>query len=74
MKGRQTDSIARWQVGRMTSSRSAVAFGAAMTTSVVSGADGAVSVGFSGQEGVVEDSLVGRVISRFKKLVDSDEF
>jgi len=52
------DDAAHWRIGRMVFSRSAVAFGAAVTTSVVTGADGGLSVGFCWQDGVVENSVV----------------
>ncbi|CBX92507.1 hypothetical protein IAQ61_006104 [Plenodomus lingam] len=66
--GRFMDNAAdgQWRIGRMVFSRSAVVFGAAVTTSVVSGGDGALTVGFSWQEGVVDDSFVDAVIGRVK--------
>ncbi|USP76828.1 hypothetical protein yc1106_04102 [Curvularia clavata] len=64
----------QWRVGRMTFSRSAVAFGAALNTSVVSGGDGALTIGFSWQEGVVDDALVEAVVGGFKKYFDSESF
>lgn len=53
---------ALWQVGRVTFSRSSVVSGSAVTMSVVSGGDGALSVGFSWQEGIVEDAMVDRLV------------
>ena len=53
---------AHWRIGRVIFSRSAVAFGAAITTSVVTGADGGLSVGFCWQDGVVETSVVEQVM------------
>lgn len=59
-------SEGQWCIRRMTFSRSAVAFGAALTTSVVSGGDGALTIGFSWQEGVVDDSFVDLVIGKVR--------
>lgn len=67
-------SGAPWRVGRMVFSRSAVAFGAALNTSVVSGGDGALTIGFSWQEGVVEDELVEGVVGGFKMYFESEGF
>lgn len=47
-----------WRVGRMTFSRSSVVSGSAVTINVVTGGDGAASIGFSWQDGVVEESVV----------------
>ena len=54
----------------MTFSRSAVGFGAAITTSVMMGNDGGLSVGWSWQEGVVERKLVESVMEGFRKGVE----
>ncbi|KAI4676252.1 hypothetical protein J4E81_011132 [Alternaria sp. BMP 2799] len=56
------DDAAQWKLGRMTFSRSAVAFGAALTTSVVTGVDGGLTLGVCWQDGVVEDVMVERVM------------
>lgn len=61
-------------IGRMIFSRSTVAFGAALNTSVVSGADGGLTVGFSWQECVVETSVVESVVKGFKDYFESDAF
>lgn len=42
--------------------RSAFASGSAISTGVVSGGDGSLSIGFGWQEGVVEDELVESLI------------
>ncbi|CAN9285620.1 unnamed protein product [Alternaria alternata] len=60
----------RCRIGRMTFSRSAVGFGAAITTSVVMGNDGVLSVGWSWQEGVVGAKLVESVMESFRKAVE----
>ena len=60
----------RCRIGRMTFSRSAVGFGAAITTSVMMGNDGGLSVGWSWQEGVVERKLVESVMEGFRKGVE----
>ncbi|RYN16679.1 hypothetical protein AA0112_g12399 [Alternaria arborescens] len=60
----------RCRIGRMTFSRSAVGFGAAITTSVVMGNDGVLSVGWSWQEGVVGAKLVESFMESFRKAVE----
>ncbi|KAI9151855.1 putative alcohol acetyltransferase crmB [Paramyrothecium foliicola] len=50
-----------WQVGSVLLSRSSVASGAAVTVSVATGGDGSMTVGFSWQEGVIEDGIVDSV-------------
>jgi hypothetical protein len=60
----------RCRIGRMTFSRSAVGFGAAITTSVLMGNDGVLSVGWSWQEGVVGEKLVESVMEGFRKAVE----
>lgn len=44
-----------WQVGKVLLSRSSLVSGAAITISIATGGDGTMAVGFSWQEGVVED-------------------
>lgn len=56
-----------WRVGKVTFSRSSVVSGAAVTLSVVSGGDGGLTIGFSWQEGVVEDAVVDKLISGVRK-------
>jgi len=68
------DDAAHWRIGRMVFSRSAVAFGAAVTTSVVTGADGGVSVGFCWQNGVVDSSVVEQVMRGCKEGVEGCGF
>jgi hypothetical protein len=70
----QTKAEAQWRIGRMAFSRSALAFGAALTTSVISGADGALTIGFSWQECVVDNAFVNSVIRGFGEGFDSDGF
>jgi hypothetical protein len=77
--GRFTENVqsqpgSLWRIGRMTFSRGAVVFGAAVTTSIVSGGDGALTISFSWQEGVVEDSFVEHVVGRVKEYFESDGF
>ncbi|KAF2001387.1 hypothetical protein P154DRAFT_521774 [Amniculicola lignicola CBS 123094] len=62
-----TDSL--WKVGRVTFSRSSVVSGSAVTMSVVSGGDGGLSIGFSWQEGVVEDVLVDKLFDGMRTSV-----
>lgn len=70
----EPDDGSQWCLGRITFSRSAVAFGAALTTSVVTGGDGALTVGFSWQNGVVDDDFVDQVADNFKKHFTSEAF
>jgi len=56
--GHGNGDAACWRMGRMAFSRSAVAFGAAVTTSVVTGADGGLTLGVCWQDGVVENVVV----------------
>jgi len=68
------NDAAHWRIGRMVFSRSAVAFGAAVTTSVVTGADGGLSVGFCWQDGVVESELVEQVVKGCREGVEGYGF
>ncbi|KAF2852398.1 hypothetical protein T440DRAFT_447105 [Plenodomus tracheiphilus IPT5] len=68
----EAKSVPQWRIGRMTFSRSAVAFGAAITTSAVSGGDGALTISFSWQEDIVDDSFVDSVIGRVKLYLNTD--
>lgn len=51
-----------WQSSRIVFSRSAFASGSAIAVSAVSGVDGAMSLGFTWQVGVVEEEVVERFI------------
>ncbi|KAF1358044.1 hypothetical protein EJ07DRAFT_167055 [Lizonia empirigonia] len=62
----ETESDCQWRMGRVTFSRSSVMSGSAVTMSIVSGGDGALTIGFSWKEGVVEDSLVELLIGEIK--------
>jgi hypothetical protein len=53
--------VSLWKVGNVLLSRSAAVPGAAVTVSVVTGGDGIMALGFSWQEGVVEDGFMDRV-------------
>lgn len=55
-----------WDVGKIVFSRSAFASGSAIAVSVVSGSDGALSLGFTWQEGVVEEEVVDRLINELE--------
>ncbi|KAF2261892.1 hypothetical protein CC78DRAFT_561551 [Lojkania enalia] len=55
-----------WKVGKLIFSRSAVVSGTAITIGVVSGGDGGMTLGFTWQEGVVEETFVDKVISSIK--------
>ncbi|KAI4941899.1 hypothetical protein J4E91_010449 [Alternaria rosae] len=64
------NGAARWRIGRMAFSRSAVAFGAAVTTSLVTAADGGLSVGFCWQDDVVERGVVEQVMRGCREGVE----
>ncbi|KAI4674816.1 uncharacterized protein J4E84_010422 [Alternaria hordeiaustralica] len=68
------DDAAHWRIGRMVFSRSAVVFGAAVTTSVVTGADGGLSVGFCWQDSVVESSVVEQIMKGCREGVEGCGF
>ncbi|KAG8419499.1 Alcohol acetyltransferase [Metarhizium acridum] len=51
-----------WQVGRVMLSRSALASGAAVTISIATGGNGSMTVGFSWQDGVVEDGIMDSIL------------
>ncbi|KAL6820232.1 alcohol acetyltransferase [Trichoderma sp. SZMC 28015] len=61
-----------WQVGKVLLSRSSLVSGAAITISVATGGDGSMTVGFSWQEGVVEDNFVRKVSREVKKYLEDD--
>lgn len=56
------DDEPHWRIGRMAFSRSAIAFGAAVTTSVVTGEDGGLTLGVCWQDGIVEGVVVEGVV------------
>lgn len=59
-----------WQVGRVTFSRSSVVSGSAVTMSVVSGGDGGLTIGFSWQEGVIDDDVVDKLIDGVRRYFE----
>ncbi|KAL6827951.1 alcohol acetyltransferase [Trichoderma camerunense] len=61
-----------WQVGKVLLSRSSLVSGAAVTISIATGGDGSMTVGFSWQEGVVEDGLVREVSREVNKYFEDD--
>jgi hypothetical protein len=58
-----------WEASRVMFSRSAFASGSAIAVSVVSGGDGAMSLGFTWQEGIVEEEFVERAINGLKNVL-----
>ncbi|EHK24061.1 uncharacterized protein TRIVIDRAFT_190921 [Trichoderma virens Gv29-8] len=54
-------------VGKVLLSRSSLATGAAMTASVATGGDGSMTVGFSWQDGVLDDDFVERFKQEIRK-------
>jgi hypothetical protein len=62
---------AHWKLGRVTFSRSSVVSGSAVTMSVVTGGDGALSVGFSWQEDVVDDGVIDKLIRGVRQRLGS---
>jgi hypothetical protein len=61
----ETNKASIWQVGKVVLSRSSLVTGAAVTVSVATGGDGSMTIGYSWQEGVVDDDLV----EKMKQLV-----
>lgn len=55
-----------WKASKIVFSRSAFASGSAIAVSVVSGSNGAMSLGFTWQEGVVEEEVVGELIDKME--------
>ncbi|CZR52955.1 uncharacterized protein PAC_02833 [Phialocephala subalpina] len=70
MKVKESDER-QWKMGRVLFSRSAFVSGSAIAVGVVSGADGCLSLGFSWQEGIVHDALIGKAIRGVQKEIES---
>ena len=64
----QKDS--NWKIGRVVFSQSADVVGAAFETSLVTGGDGCLNIGFSWLEGVVDGDWMKQVIDTLKHLVE----
>lgn len=60
----------KWQVGRAVFSRSAFASGCVLPIAVVTGADGCMVLGFTWQEGIVEEELVHCVIRSIEQEIE----
>ncbi|EFQ99877.1 hypothetical protein MGYG_02889 [Nannizzia gypsea CBS 118893] len=65
----QTETSPR--IERMVFTQSANVFGCAISTSVITGADGCLVLGFSWQKGVVEDDLIDAFIASVKQTLGS---
>ncbi|KAF7556992.1 hypothetical protein G7Z17_g990 [Cylindrodendrum hubeiense] len=63
----QTESAPLWQVEKVMLSRSAVVSGAAVTVSVATGGNGSMTVGFTWQDGVLEDDVIDNVSQGVRK-------
>ncbi|KAF7165601.1 hypothetical protein CNMCM6106_001682 [Aspergillus hiratsukae] len=70
----QTAEDARWQVGNVLLSRSSAVPGAAVTASVVTGGNGVMALGFSWQEGVVENGLIDNVRQGVRKYFEKYQY
>lgn len=57
-----------WTVGDVVLSRSAVVFGSAITVGAVLGGNGALSLSFTWQEGVIEEDIVDEVINQVTRF------
>lgn len=57
----ETNEPSVWQAGKVVLSRSSLVTGAAITVSVATGGDLSMTIGYSWQEGVVNDDLVEKV-------------
>ena len=60
-----------WQVGKVTFSRSSVVSGSAITINVVTGGNGGMTLGFTWQEGIVEDKFVEGVVSGVRNFFEA---
>lgn len=58
---KKTGDSPRWQLGKVPLSRSSVVSGAAITVSVATGGNGSLAIGFSWQEGVVENEVIDNI-------------
>lgn len=65
-----TPGASLWRVGNVLLSRSAAVPGAAVTVSVVTGGNGIMALGFSWQEGVVEDGFIDSVRQGVRKYFE----
>ncbi|KAM5450604.1 Alcohol acetyltransferase [Microsporum audouinii] len=62
-----------WQVGKVILSRSSLVAGAAVTASVATGENGSMTLGFSWQDGVVQDGLLCSISQGVKKYFEKYE-
>ncbi|PCG97453.1 Alcohol acetyltransferase [Penicillium occitanis (nom. inval.)] len=62
--------VNNWSVGRVIFSQSADVVGAAIEVSLVTGNDGSLNVGFTWLDGIVEGSMMERVIGAFERTVE----
>lgn len=69
----KTENAPLWQVGKVLLSRSAVVSGAAVTVSVATGGNESMTVGFSWQEGVLEDDVVDKLRERVRKYFEKSQ-
>ncbi|CAI6101130.1 unnamed protein product [Clonostachys chloroleuca] len=68
--GTDTERNARWEVGKMMLSRGAVVSGAAVTVSVATGGNGSMCIGFSWQNGIVEDGVIHDLVQEVKNYFE----
>ncbi|RHZ54873.1 putative alcochol-O-acetyl transferase crmB [Aspergillus thermomutatus] len=64
------ENASLWQVGKVLLSRSSAVTGAAVTVTVATGGDGIMALGFSWQEGVLEDGFVDIVKQGVRKYFE----
>ncbi|KAL7952038.1 alcohol acetyltransferase domain-containing protein [Trichoderma barbatum] len=69
----ETEVTPLWQVGKILFSRSSLVTGAAITASIATCGDGSMTIGFSWQDGILEDDLVHRVSQKVKKHLEEIE-
>ncbi|KAJ9608975.1 Alcohol acetyltransferase [Cladophialophora chaetospira] len=60
----------KWRIGRVVFSQSADVVGAAFETSLVTGEDGRLNIGFSWMEGVVESTWMDQLMLTYKSFVE----
>ena len=68
--GQEEQKNGSWEIGRVLFSQSADVVGAAFETSLVTGGDGCLNIGFSWLEGIVEGDWMQQVIDTLKRLVE----
>lgn len=67
---RNEQDLGSWKIGRVVFSQSADVVGAAFETSLVTGCDGCLNIGFSWLEGIVDGGWMEQVMETLKHLIE----